>query len=418
MSVNIDLGQAIQALSDALDLVGKEHVPHSKRVGFMALRCGEGWGLNPQALEDVFHAGLLHNCALSSQPEQRRMVNTLDWEGIEAHCVQGSALLEAFPPLAHLAPLVLYHHTHWDTLRDLALPAITAQLANLLYLVDQVDALAAVDDGRNLLLIRQGVREKISNLSGSFFAPELVTLFLGVSESEAFWLSLEGRHLLRFLQGRRPTRRITLLSLSELRGLAALFAHIVDTKSPYTVAHSFGTARLARFLASCLHLPPEVCDKIEVAALLHDLGKLRVPDEILEKPGPLTTVEWATVQRHSFETYQILRGITGLEDIALWAAYHHERPDGRGYPFRRGGSDLPIEARIIAVADVFEALTQNRPYRQSLSAAQTLRMLRTFAHDRHLDEGVVDQACLHLADCWHLAKSNTAPAPAPSHLAA
>lgn len=168
MSVNIDLGQAIQALSDALDLAGKEHVPHSKRVGFMALRCGEAWGLNPQALEDVFHAGLLHNCALSSQPEQRRMVNTLDWEGIEAHCVQGSALLEAFPPLAHLAPLVLYHHTHWDTLRDLALPAITAQLANLLYLVDQVDALAAVDDGRNLLLIRQGVREKISNLSGSF----------------------------------------------------------------------------------------------------------------------------------------------------------------------------------------------------------------------------------------------------------
>ena len=185
--------------------------------------------------------------------------------------------------------------------------------------------------------------------------------------------------------------------------MALIFVRIVDAKSPLTMQHSLGTARLARFLAYKAGLSKEVQDKMEVAGLLHDLGKLRVPNEILEKPGKLNREERSLIERHSFETYKILSGIKGLEDITLWAACHHETPDGQGYPFRLAGEDLTLEMRIIAVSDVFQALAQRRPYRPSLSAAEVLEMLRGFVGQRRLDGAVVEMIGHDLEQTWALA---------------
>ena len=107
----------------------------------------------------------------------------------------------------------------------------------------------------------------------------------------------------------------------------------MDAKSPFTAEHSVGVSRLARFLAERLGVSIENCEKLEIAGLLHDLGKLRVPDEILEKPGRLDKRERKIINTHSYETFQILRNIRGFEEITRWAAYHHEEPDGSGYPF-------------------------------------------------------------------------------------
>ena len=403
MTVSIDLGQAIHALSDALDLVGVSQVLHGKRVGFMALCCGEALGFKPRQLDDLFHAGLLHDCGVSSTQMHRFLVQELDWKGVEFHCVKGSELLSRFTPLAPLAPIVRYHHTHWDVLNALHIPQPIARWTNLIYLVDRVDALAASSGNRDILLARHDIRNTIQRLRGSFFAPDLAALFLDLSDNEAFWLRLEARHLIRFIYERERQTGAVPISFAELKQLALMFARVVDAKSPYTLEHSLGTARVGRFLAECVELSSETRDKIEVAALLHDLGKLRVPDEILEKPGPLTPEERATIQRHSFETYQILRGVTGLEDITLWAAYHHEKLDGRGYPFHRRDAELTIEARIIAAADVFQALAQTRPYRQPLPPVDILRTLRAFADDRHLDSDLVEIIERNLETCWRLA---------------
>ena len=408
MTVGIDLGQAIHALSDALDLVGVDQVLHGKRVGFMALLCGEALGLDPRQRDDLFHAGLLHDCGVSSTQTHRLLIQELDWKGVEFHCVKGSELLGRFAPLAHLAPIVRHHHTHWDVLNALNIPQPIARWANLIYLVDRVDALATSDGSRDILLIRHDIRDTVQRLRGSYFAPDLVALFLDLSDNEAFWLRLEARPLIRFIYERERETGVVPISFIELKQLALIFACVVDAKSPYTLEHSLGTARVGPFLAEQVGLSPETRDKIEVAALLHDLGKLRVPDEILEKPGPLTFEERAAIQRHSFETYQILRGITGLEDITLWAAYHHEKLDGQGYPFRQRGEELTIEARIIAVADVFQALAQPRPYRQRLSPARLLDMLRVFVRDRHLDGDLVELVGQHLETCWRLATNGDA----------
>lgn len=403
MGISINLSQAIHALADAIDLVGVDEVLHGKRTGLMALQCGRGLGLSGAELEDLFHVGLLHDCAVSSTAMHRRLVNELDWEGAELHCIRGSEMIGKFSPLAHLAPIIRYHHTHWNILRALDLPKPIAILANLIHLVDRADALATPYYGRDLLLIRHGIRDTLWKLGGSFFAPDLVALFMELSDNEAFWLGLENRHLIRFIYERERQSRIVSIDFVELKQLALLFAHLVDAKSPYTMQHSVGTARLARFLAEQIQLPIENCDKIEVAGLLHDVGKLQVPDEILEKPGALTREERAVIQRHSFETYQILRGIGGLEDITIWAAYHHEAPNGRGYPFHLGGIDLTIEMRIIAVSDVFQALAQHRPYRKSLLPDQILEMLRAFVRENRLDGEVVELVGKHLETCWQAA---------------
>jgi len=135
---------------------------------------------------------------------------------------------------------------------------------------------------------------------------------------------------------------------------------------------------------------PENCDKIEVAGLLHDLGKLRVPDEVLNKPGKLDEHERQIMNTHSFETYQILRRIDGFAEIALWAAYHHEEPGGSGYPFHVPEQRLSLEARILRVADIFQAMAQNRPYRAGMAPEQIKSFLLELCEKGKLDAAVVE----------------------------
>ena len=142
---------------------------------------------------------------------------------------------------------------------------------------------------------------------------------------------------------------------------------------------------------------------LELAGLLHDIGKLRVPDELLEKPGPLTEVEKRTMSRHSFDTYNILCNIKGLEQVALWAAQHHERVNGTGYPYHNRAGGISLEARIVAVADVFQALAQARPYRPPMQPPEILEVLQQQVDCGKLDAMVVDCVRDNLQACWSAA---------------
>jgi HD-GYP domain-containing protein (c-di-GMP phosphodiesterase class II) len=139
---------------------------------------------------------------------------------------------------------------------------------------------------------------------------------------------------------------------------------------------------------------------VELAGLLHDLGMLRVPDKILDKPGELTESENFIVRRHSYDTYEILKNIKGFEDISTWTAQHHERIDGSGYPYRSNAKDLSIEARIIAVAEVFQALTQKRPYRDKFPPKDIMSILKKQMQEGELDKDVVLMVEKNLNECW------------------
>jgi HD-GYP domain-containing protein (c-di-GMP phosphodiesterase class II) len=333
----------------------------------------------------------------------KHLVSELDWAGAEEHCERGHELLARFNPLSHLAPFVQHHHTHWEILTQKNLPQQTALMSNLIYLADRVDALASGHYGQDLLLARRDIRSIIGRYRRTFFAPELVEAFLSVSAKEAFWLGMEPNHIRASSKAWMPEATLQELGSADTRQLAHIFATIVDAKSPFTAEHSRGVAQLSRQLAEYSQLPTEACDQLEIAGLLHDLGKLMVPDEILDKPGDLTATEQAIIRQHSFETYEILKQIRGFEEIAGWAAYHHESLNGRGYPFHLGKDDLGLEARIVAASDVFQALSQKRPYRPSLSRRKILRKMQYRVRTGRLDKDLVGLVEDNLDDCWQAA---------------
>lgn len=403
MQLQVDLRQVVQALSDALDLVGMDDFYHGKRVSLMAVQVARSLGLDAAMRDDLFNAGLLHDCGVSSTAIHQHLVSELDWSGAQTHCEIGYRLLSAFSYLRPLAAPILYHHTHWRDFAALDVPGDVARFANLIFLADRADALAAPHLGPELLLHKQPILDTLAAYRGSMFAPDLVDAFLETARADAFWLALEPRHIQNFLGEMLQRGQPQVLDFAALRQVAMLFSRVVDAKSPFTAAHSLGVAQLARLLGELDGADADSCDKLELAGLMHDLGKLLVPDEILDKPGPLTAREHLLIERHSFETYQILCRIRGFEDIAAWAAYHHETLDGSGYPYGLGGGGLPRQARIVAVADVFQAMAQNRPYRTSMPPGEILENLQQRVRDGHLDGELVELVAQHLDACWHAA---------------
>jgi len=390
--IEVDLHQAVFALAEALNLVGIDEQQHGERVAYMATVCAREMAWDTAEQEDLFHAALLHDCGVSSSTVHKRLISEMDWEGAEVHCVLGAHYLKSFPPLAHLAPVIRYHHTHWRELKTLELEQNIARASNLIYMVDRVDAIRAKllkETNLPAHAVIEQVRNRISDAAGDLFAENLVDTFLTVSDNDAFWLTLEPLHLVEYMSTVENASQPQLTRYEDIRKLAQIFAHIVDAKSSFTFDHSVGVARVAKHLAQLLELPPARIALIELAGLLHDLGKLGVPDEILEKQGKLTAQETAIMHRHSYETFRILSRINGFEQIAEWAGNHHETLLGDGYPFQHQESELSLEARVIAVADIFQALAQERPYRAALPAEAIISHLQQLAAAGKVDAELV-----------------------------
>ena len=402
MTFQVDIRQVIHSLSDALDLVGIDEVQHGKRVAFMAWECGKAMKLDPVKMEKIYHASLLHDCGVSSTQAHRKLVTELDWSNSQEHCIRGEKLLRKCRLFSDLSLIIRHHHTHWQDLPSLD-PDI-ALISNLIYLADRADALIFQQGASNILSTRPIVLDIVKKYRGTFFDKRLTDTFLEVANSEYFWLMLDSRHLNRFLMRMEQKSKPQHVGRDTFLEMAIIFAEIVDAKSPFTVEHSLGVASLAKFMGGLSGLSDDKQYMLEVAGLLHDLGKLNVPDEILEKSGPLTDEERMIMMRHSFESYQILSRISGFEEIAQWAAFHHEALTGKGYPFHKDKNGLSLEARIVAVADVFQALVQNRPYRDLLSTENIFIIMDELVANGTLDHQLVALTKTHAEQCLRCAK--------------
>ena len=400
----IDLRQLVITIAHTVDLVGVDDVLHGRRVGLLAREMARfmGWPEAEQLL--LYDAGLLHDCGVSSTRVHHRLVVDLEWEGAEEHCICGHDLLAGFAPLAHLAGIIRYHHSAWAGLAEQPVDESTRRFANLIYLADRVDVLAApYHADQTVLSHADEIRARLCAESGRLFSPALADAFAAFSAEEAFWLALQPDWVQQYQREMESHGDLRMIGWAEFRQCAEIFARIIDAKSPYTHQHSRGVSKLARHLAERLGFDAVSCEKIEVAGLLHDIGKLQIPDEIIEGPNALTPQEFDIMKSHSYGTLQVLKRLPAIEEIAQWAAFHHETPDGHGYPFRVAGKDLPLEARIINVADIFQALAQTRPYRKPMAAQQIMSILQERADAGRADAQVVAAVAADLDNCQRIA---------------
>jgi HD-GYP domain-containing protein (c-di-GMP phosphodiesterase class II) len=224
---------------------------------------------------------------------------------------------------------------------------------------------------------------------GTWFDPELADIVLGWKDRSGWWARVRDLRIGADVNQHEPGDRVRRLDAAGLDRIAEAFADVIDAKSPYTSDHSRGVARIARALGQRLDRSTPEQRRLYRAGLLHDIGKLAVSNRILDKPGKLTDEEFAFVRQHPAHSRDILGPVEAFADVLEPACYHHERLDGGGYPWGLSGERLGLDSRIVAVADVFEALTADRPYRESLpvDAVRTI-MMRDAGHS--LDGTVLD----------------------------
>lgn len=312
--------------------------------------------------------------ALSGQRERRAVE--------ELRCERGAsiALKIGFPGEVSRAIKAL--HEHWDGhgmpagLRHDAIP-----------LLSRIICLCAGLDTFHSARGPAGAGDVIRARRGTWYDPELTDVLLQLC-AEGLLDELSDPALKEQVFSGDPSRADALARDVDTDRIASAFADIVDAKSPYTGRHSQRVAAIAERLGQRLGVAGERLRDLRLGALLHDLGKLGVPNLILDKPGPLTPDEFATIKRHPQLSKRILEPIALFRDVAEIAACHHERLDGKGYFRGLSGSELGLSARVVAVADVYEALTADRPYRKPMSEEAALDLMRQSTGD-HLSAEVI-----------------------------
>ncbi len=239
----------------------------------------------------------------------------------------------------------------------------------------RIALLAQVCDVFQMVGGREAAVQEVTDRSGSWFDPKIVRAFCDVAADEEFWNVLKGGDMVSAVIGLEDGRRTVVLTEDQLDTLCAAFAKIIDSKSPFTYGHSTRVAEYATAIAGHDGMPPDRLRWFNRAALLHDIGKLGVSNAILDKPGKLTDDEFAQIKKHPAYTEEILGRISLFREITPVAAAHHERLDGQGYHKGLTAADIDRDTRILTVADIYDALSAERPYRAAMPPAKALGIL-------------------------------------------
>lgn len=387
-ALSVSLDDLVNCLADTIDLVSPALAGHHNRVGLIASALAHQTGLSEEAQLELLFAGKLHDIGALSLTDRIRL---LQFDGGETrqHAEIGALLLGMFQPLDYLAEMIRFHHVDWaGGVGKTQFGSKVPLGSHILHLADRIAVLLGEGDGLQLLARVPDIIKKVQGASGEMFSPELVEAFIELSSKEFFWFDLA-------VSGRKPPFhqsaqcKMVALDTEGILGLSRMFAGIIDFRSRFTATHSSGVAASAEALARFSGRSVTECTQMRIAGLLHDLGKLAIPAELLEKPTGLTSGERKLICCHTYFTRRALNNINSFELITDWSANHHERIDGKGYPYHFGGSDLSLGSRIMAVSDVFTALTEDRPYRPGMDRSSVQGVLKGMVGEKALDPDLV-----------------------------
>ena len=392
--MELDVLGLVAACSYALDCVETElvHVTsrHAKRVAYMSVCMAEQLGICGKDLQDLAVYALLHDNALTQYIQEELHSNLTDMKElprIGVHCSIGEENIQGFPFHTDVKNVILYHHENADGSGPFGKKSEEVPLfSRIIHLCDLLDQACC----RKAFTTEtwEWAKDVLQRIRGTMVDEECAEALERIF-SEEYFLSLGG-NFEASLWNKVPRQKQE-LDFSQIKKLAGFFAKIVDYKSPFTSTHSIGVAERAEKLSRYMGFDEETVQKMYLAGALHDIGKVAVGNEILEKPDRLTDAEFAVMKHHAAYTYNILSEIDDFEEIRDFAAFHHERLDGTGYPFGKDASELNVQERMMACIDIYQALTESRPYKKGMSHERACEILKNMADKGWLDMDIIDK---------------------------
>ncbi|MCL2631636.1 MAG: HD domain-containing protein [Coriobacteriia bacterium] len=347
----------VDAISETLDLGAPTLVDHHKKVAYISWRIAQKLCLPESEIQDIVLAAKLHDIGAFSLEDRVRALLRESSDRLSYYASLGAKLLAGFQPLAQAAKLICFHHAPYDPSHDVPLGSYIINLAFRVSLL--------IDDQSEIL---GQVRDIVSLVSASAhnYHPKVLAAFHNLAREDFFWIEVSDAVIHSALLKRINFAQES-FSIETLTSFARVICGLIDFRSPFTSSHSNGVAAVATEMARLSGFSDHQCELITISGWLHDLGKITVPNRILEKPTRLNAEEFNIVKRHAYYTYAVLGSIHGLENIAVWASHHHERMDGSGYPFGASGIEFNPLSQTMACADMFTAMAEDRPYRLGLS---------------------------------------------------
>lgn len=420
--VNLPLAEVLAAFSYALDLTEGQPEGHCIRACWIGTHIGEKIGLTGAALSDLYYTLLLKDLGCSSNAariaelyltddrdfkhafkfEDSGIVGALKFvfrhtgrdsdmasrlraighimkhggelvqEMIETRCTRGADIARQLRFSESVAQGIHSLDEHWNGEgRPQALSGYAIPLNARIALLAQVIDVFFVSGGKKAAL------QEARSRAGRWFDPDLVAAFEEIATDPDFWTALAAPDIEQRLFALAPGQTSVLVDEDYLDDITAAFGQVIDAKSPFTSGHSERVGLYAKAIGERMGLGPADVRWLNRAACLHDVGKLGVSSRILDKPGKLDDGEWHEMRDHAVQSSIILGRISAFRNLADAAAAHHERLDGTGYPNQLSGNDIVLETRIITVADFFDALSADRPYRDAMPVDKALSIIRS-----------------------------------------
>lgn len=383
--IRINLQELLLCISNAQDLISPDLSNHHQQVAYLSFRLAEQLDLPRPKQKRIFYAALVHDIGALSVNERLEIIET-EPLSINNHAFKGAKLLCEFKPMQEEANIIRYHHLPWNKGEGLMYMGNAVPFeSHVIHLADRV--CTKFLPMKNVLSQLPDVLYALSKEKDIQFEPNCIDALCRLSKKEYIWLDLISGSPVQKLPD--DMFDILVLEIDDIIGLASVFSHIIDFRSKFTARHSAGVAKTAERLAELVGFSPLECMMMLIAGYLHDLGKLAIDNAVLEKPAKLNEDEFNEIRSHTYYTYQLLDTIPQFETIKTWAAYHHERLDGNGYPFHIKGVNLSLGSRVMAAADVFTAITENRPYRKGMEDERAIDVLNNMITNGALDSKVV-----------------------------
>jgi putative nucleotidyltransferase with HDIG domain len=361
----------IEGLSHALDVAEKNYFSHAKHVAYTSFMIAKELKLPKEQQKDIYYAALLHDIGASNA------------YSTEEHCTAGRGIIKKLPVNNIISEYVFYHHEKINGTGPFRLKGEEVPLpAQIICLADLFDTSFGGQENLNVALFNE-IKSWLKEIC-YLFDPEILTTFQKMIEKEYILLDYFSDEFNSIL-----FRRIEIqendLDFEGIKGFAHAFSEIIDRRSPFTYRHSIGIADLVNKITENLGYECEVQNKMYVAALLHDIGKLAISNDIINKEGKLNEQERYEINKHAYYTRWILEQIPGFEEITEFASNHHEKLNGNGYPFHLHGDQIGELARIMAICDIYQALTEERPYRKQMPIEKVWAIIDEMVDHNELD---------------------------------